>query len=189
MTTLLQPSDIALYTGVDVTISTCNFREIWNIEYREARKCIGFDLWEAMIAAKADYSAATSYVVGSYSEGDVVEFQGVYKRAKTDTSNPPTVKTDWENAPRFDEENTCASLYETIFCDFLGPYLANKVLGNKLPYIWRKISDKGIVVYNGNEFKASDKEDFDRLISAIYRDANIIWDNLKYFMQDYESNT
>lgn len=186
--TLLSPSDVPRYTGMKLDSSPCTFRELYNIEYYEARKCLGMDFWNALIAALADYSAEPEYTAGTtYAIGDIVSFSGVYKIALVATSNVPSVAADWDNAPKF--TGTCATLYDNLFCNFLAPYLAAKVLAVRLPYIWTQISDKGVVVFNGGQFETADDNGYTRLITAIHRDANFIWGNLCDYMQDNETET
>lgn len=179
--TLLTPKEVIQFTGVNVNVTPCTFRELYNIELYEARKCIGYNFWLAMVAALADYSAEPEYVSGTtYAEDDIVKYQGVYKIALQSTSAVPTVSTDWENAPRF--TGSCAESYDTLFCDFLAPYLAHKVLAARLPYIWTQIRDTGVVTFNGGQFEAVESGDLTRLQNAIYRDAAVVLGNLKHYM-------
>lgn len=180
-TTLLTPKDVIQYTGVNVNVTPCTFRELYNIEFYEARKCLGFDFWQAMVAALADYSAEPEYVSGTtYNEDDIVKYQGVYKIALQTTTAVPTVSTDWENAPLFTGD--CAESYDGLFCDFIGPYLAHKALAKRLPYIWKQIRDVGVVEFNGQQFQTTDSNDMTRLQNAIYSDASMILGNLKFYM-------
>lgn len=179
--TLLTPKDIIQYTGVNINITPCTFRELYNIEFYEARKCIGYDFWQALVTALADYSAEPEYVSGtSYNEGDIVGYNGVYKIALQATSAVPTVSTDWGNAPRFTGE--CADSYDTLFCDFIGPYLAHKALADRLPYIWTQIRDTGVVNFNGQQFETTDDKGYTRMQTAVHKDAAVILGNLKYYM-------
>lgn len=179
--TLLVPKDVVQFTGVNVNITTCTFRELYNIEFYEARKCIGYDFWLAMVAALADYSADAEYVAGnSYLTGDIVKYQGVYKIALQDTIAVPTLSTDWEDAPRF--AGACATAYDGLFCDFLGPYLAHKVLADRLPYIWTQIRDTGVLTFNGQQFETADSSGLTRLQTAVHKDAAVALGNLKYYM-------
>jgi len=166
---------------VNVNITTCTFREIYNVEFYEARNRLGYDFWQAMITALADYSAEPEYVAGtSYTADDIVKYQGVYKIALVDTDAVPSVSTDWGNAPRF--TGSCADTYESLFCDFLAPYLANKVLADRLPYIWTQIRDTGVVQINGQQLDSVSSDDYTRLQRAIHSNANRAWGNLKWFM-------
>lgn len=180
-TTLLTPKDVIQFTGVNINVTPCTFRELYNIEFYEARKCIGYTFWQAMVAALADYSAEPEYEAGTtYNEDDVVKYQGVYKIALQSTSAVPTVSTDWANAPRF--TGSCAESYDDLFCTFLAPYLAHKVLAARLPYIWTQIRDTGVVTFNGASFETADDKELTRLQNAIYRDAAVALGNMKYYM-------
>lgn len=189
-TTLLTPKDVIQYTGVNVNVTPCTFRELYNIELYEARKCIGYDFWMTMIAALADYSDKPDYVAGTtYSEDDIVKYQGVYKIALGSTTAVPTVSTDWDNAPLF--TGSCATSYDDLFCKFIGPYLAHKALAKRLPYIWTQIRDTGVVEFNGQTFQTADTGDMTRLQNAIYSDASMILGNLRFYMalDEAEANT
>lgn len=178
--TLLTPRDVIRFTNVKLDITPCNFRELYSLEYYEARTCLGIDFWGAMIAALADYSDKDEWEAGAYSEGDIVKFQGVYMIALEDTTQTPQNATAWGNAPLF--EGDCATAYDDLFCDFIGPYLAYKALAKKLPYIWTQIRDTGVLVYNGGEFDTANDKEYTRLLNAVHSDARVSLGNLKHFM-------
>ena len=184
MKTLLQPIDIVDFTPVQTPFNVCTFRELYPIEYREARECLGVDLWSAMVDALADYSAAAEYIAGTtYPAETVVKFQGVFKVAKVETSNLPSFAADWESAPRF--TGACAVSYEGFFCYFLGPYLSFVVLSERVPYLLGRLGDKG-VNYGGRSYSESagstGAEAVNALKKAIYRDRQLAWNNLAHYL-------
>lgn len=160
----------------------CSFRDLFLIEYREARNCLGFDFLDDLKAAMADYSAAPAYVAGTtYNLDDVVSFEGIfYKVTVATTTALPTVKTDWTVAPKFDPAGACGAKYEEFYCNFLAPYLAYTVLSNRLPYMRNAVTDLGVIQYQGNRYDASNKDEYSSLQYAVDRDREIAWFNMEY---------
>lgn len=179
--TLMTPLDVIEYSGVKkLGFGFCTFRQLFQIEYEQARNCIGFDLYQSMLDALADYSEVVEYQAGSYTQDSVVGFKGLVYKAKVNTSNMPTVATDWELAPKF--EGDCAEIYDYLFCNFLAPYLAHKVLSRRLPYLRNVISDTGVLEYAGDAYDTTNEEQFKSLQHAINRDAAQSWANLQHYM-------
>ena len=178
MTTLLSPSEIKNYTGVDLRINPCNFRDIYNIEYAEARQRLGLEFYEDLTNALADYSAEPEYVAATtYAIDDVVKYQGIYYKALVEnTGITPTVAGRWEVADKF--TGACAAVYNELWCNYLAPYLSNLVLAQRLPYIWTQIKDIGVTETDDN----TDGKKYDRLQAAINRDKERAWNNLSYYL-------
>lgn len=184
MKTLMTPNEVIKFSGVALPFNPCSFQELYTIEFDQARRCIGMDLWNAMVAAKADYSASPAYASGTtYNLNDTVKFQGlVYQVIVASTTALPTVVTDWSLAPKFTGD--CAATYEDFFCLFLAPYLAKKILHIRLPYIRTKITDLGTLNYGDSRQETADKKDFVSLQNAIGRDQGIAWRNLQFWMNE-----
>lgn len=187
MTTLLAPSEIKDYTGVDLRINPCSFRDIYNIEYAEARQRLGLEFYSDLINALIDYSATLDYNAGTtYVINDVVKYQGSYYAAREEvTGIAPTVAAKWSAAPKFGGD--CAEAYNDLWCNYLAPYLSNLVLAQRLPYIWHQIKDIGVVENESN----IDGNKYDRLQAAINRDRERAWNNLSYYLalEENASNT
>lgn len=182
--TLMSPSEVVDYSGIKkLNNNLCDFKHIYQVEYEQARKCIGVKLWKAMIAALVDYSATPAWASGTtYNLDDLVKFKGlIYKATTTTETQPPTIP-DWELAPKF--EGSCAATYETIFCDFLAPFLAHKILARRIPYIRTMITSMGTIEYNGQDFETTDQKDYTSLVNAINKDAGIAWGNLMHYMDE-----
>ena len=184
MKTLCRPSDVIQYSPVKLTFNPCEFRELYNIEQEQRRKCLG-GLYNDMVAALADYSTAVNYVSGTtYNEGDVVAFttnlQRLYYVALVTTTALPTVATDWELAPRF--TGNCAETFEGVFCDYIGPYLAHTVVGNRMPYIYTKLTDVGVTQYQDANHAWADDKQYTRLQNAVFRDRDTVWKNFEEWM-------
>ena len=182
--TLSTPNDVITFSGADKRISPCTFDQLYQIERREARKCLGLKFWTKMISALADYSDAKEYVSGEeYEEGDVVVYKkGIYRIAIKDTTLDPVNSSDWEDAPKFDASSECGVFYEDLYNTFLGPYLGHTVLSQRLPYVWTKILSVGVVEYNGESFDSASDKAYDRLLGAIHRDKNNAWGNLDDYL-------
>lgn len=180
----MTPNEVIKYSGVKLPFNPCSFQELHAIEYHQARTCLGFDLWEAMVAAVADYSATADWVSGTtYNQADLVKFQGyVYIATAVTTTEMPTVKADWSLAPKFDSGNACATKYDDFFCNFLAPYLAKKILHQRLPYVKTRIMDMGILEYADNRYETAEEDSVTRLQNAIGRDAAMAWGNLQHYM-------
>ena len=146
--TLMSPTEVIKYSGVKLPFNPCSFSELYQIEYHQARTCLGIELWEAMIAALADYSSVTEWIQGTtYNQDDLVSFRGlVYIATAVTTDNMPTVAADWDLAPKF-AAGDCQDSYNTLYCSFLAPYLAKTVLHQRLPYIKTRIHDIGVLEY------------------------------------------
>lgn len=185
MITLLSPSEIKDYTGVDLRINPCSFRDIYNIEYAEGRQRLGIDFYDQLVAAKIDYSATADYVPATtYAIDAVVKYQGGYYVALEEvTGIAPTVAGKWEAAPKFGGD--CAGVYNELWCNYLAPYLSNLVLAQRLPYIWTKIQDVGVTEGEDN----TDGKKYDRLQAAINRDKERAWNNLSYYLALEENAT
>jgi len=181
--TLMTPKDVIDFTFVrKLKISVCNFDQLFTIEFEQARKCLGLDFWQDMIDAKVDYSTAPEWVQGSMTALDaVVKHKSIFYQAIQDaiTSQPPTAG-DWKVAPRFSGD--CGTAYDDLFCKFLAPFLANKVLARRLPFIKSMITDSGILELKG-EVQDIDAKDYSSLINAANRDSALSWGNLLAYMK------
>jgi len=182
--TICKPSDVIQFAPVKLDFNPCTFRELYNIEIEQARKCFG-GLYDDMLAALADYSAAPAYVAGtSYNAGNIVSFtansQRLYYEALVNTSAIPTLATDWKEAPRF--TGGCAESFDDLFCMYYGPYMAHTVLAMRMPYIYTRISDAGIVRYQDNNNTEADDKAYSRLQNAVFRDRDSIFKNFEAYM-------
>lgn len=177
----MTPNDVAKFANVKLPFNPCSFRELYSIEYAEARTCLGFDFWEQMIAALANYSDKPQYTSGTtYSIDDVAIFEGVAYQATKQTTNQPTVTSDWTPAPKFTGD--CATNFDELFCNHLAPYLASRILALRLPFIWKKITDMGVLEYNGQQYESTNSDEYDRLLNAVHRDRSIAWANLQHYL-------
>lgn len=158
------------YARTDQHLTACGDADIIEVERIEFLGCLGWDFYQELLANEPDYSSAATWAPGSYAEGDVVKYRGYYKIATTATTQEPN-GAEWENAPTFEEP-----LFETMWCEYLGRYLALCVVRNDLAGHMVKVSDKGIVrQVSENTIPATRAEvellskDIDRKISGAFK--------------------
>lgn len=181
-TTLTTPNDVVTLSGFAPGVPVCELQELYNIEFKEARRCLGFDLWSRMVDALASYDDAPEYTSGTtYAIGDVVKWRGEFSMATVETTAAPDIRSDWGPVPKFTGD--AAAFYDTLYCSFMGPYLSLTVIGERLPFIWSKVQSVGVVQYDGGEFKTVDTKAYDRLLSAIHRNRNNVFANMVYYIE------
>lgn len=182
--TILQSTDIAKFTAINVNMNTCTFADIFAVEYNVFVKFLGYDFRADLVNALVDYSATPEYSpTTAYVLNDVVKYQGKYYTSlEANTGVDPNTAGKWSLAPRFDTSTTCGAKYEDFFCDFLGPYLANCLLDAKVAFIWSQIHDVGTIQYNGASYSSTDDNAYTRLKRAISNDIRVRLDNLKYHL-------
>lgn len=177
---LLTGADIAQFTLVRLPFSPVMLRDTYSFEYAEARVRLG-GLWQAMVAALADYALAPAYAerAGGYLAGEVVKYHGGYREALVDGARDASNDTQWRDALKF--TGPCAAFYADLYCTFLGPYLAYAYVAERLPYLLVQVGDRGIDV-DGRSLNAQDVTMVDRLQNALYRDRQIKRDNLEHYL-------
>lgn len=177
--TILSPDDVVSLSGFDPGFAICKLQELYNIEYKEFRRCLGFDLWRSMLAALAWYPDAVKFEQGvEYEIDDVVVFRGILSAAVRTTTDTPDNRKDWRSVDKFTGD--AADLYDDLYCKFIGPYLALTVVARRLPFVWTQIQPGGVLQYDGGEFATADPESYDRLLSAIHSNRNDVFSNLEH---------
>lgn len=181
--TILQITDIPKYVPIKVPASLCSFRELSAIEQIAAISCLGRELYEAIIAAKVDYTGTPEYAAGvTYNVGDVVTFRGILKRAKVQTTAIPDDVTAWEFAPTF--EGVCSTFFNDFYCDYYAPWMSYVVLSKRLIYIAAQVGDTGIS-FGDTNYNTTNKGIYDSLERAINRDAEAAY----LLLEDYLTRT
>lgn len=185
--TLITEQEVIYYGGISITGSPCSFRNLFNIEYREFRNCLGIDFREDILGAVVDYSSKPNYTSGTtYALGDIVRFNGSYYKAKKETTLIPSMVSDWEIAPKF--SGTCSDLYEELYCMFLAEYLALVVLRATAPFLATQIGSEGIIQFQGTNFKPADEKAVSVLQNAINQQGLIVWNNMVAWIKDDDHN-
>lgn len=155
----------------------CSMHDLYSIEYAQARKVFGFDLWTSMLAAKADYSGEATWMEGAtVPQGQIRNFKGIAYKSLASTTNQPPYAGEWEVAPIFDEANECSETYEELFCNFLAPYLAHTILFKRLPFMDQ-------VEFKDKRIERADDQAFRRAQIMIGNQRATAWSNLKYYMR------
>lgn len=176
----MTPHEVAQYTAIALPFNVCSFRQLLNIEYRQALELLGLELYDRMLAAKADYSTVEEWDRGGiYAEEELALWNGLYwVSLVSDNETEPGTSPQWEVAPKFDQGTECGAVYETVWCRHLAPYLASLILSQRLPFIGTKIMDVGVVKYNGADYATVTREEIVSLGTAIWRDVELTKDNL-----------
>jgi hypothetical protein len=183
--TLITIKEVELLSGIDGKLPTCGNSDIYQVEQRERRRCIGNDFYDALVADLANYSAATQYEAGTeYVDGDTVIYNGLYYTATTTTTNAPSNHQDWTYADKFNEAD-----YNTFWGGFLGPYLAVNVLAWVMPFAATKVASQGVVRNFGENFQSASASDMKRLQAALNARIVTVNENMREYLKDQTENT
>lgn len=156
----------------------CDPQDISNIEEYEFLKCLGIAFKDVLVADLVDYSSAPDYESGSsYNEGDVVVYNGVYKKATQNTSQEPN-GSDWINAPKFTTD-----CYETLWCNYLARYLALTVIKDKLQTWATHITEQGVIVKSGDSYEAARQSEVEALAASIDVKIGKGYELMDYYMR------
>lgn len=152
--TILSKGEIPRLSGVTSRLSLCKFQDIYLVEQYEFLKCFGLDFKDDLLANAIDYTAVIQWVQGTeYTLGTSVIYNSEFKIADVTTTSEPN-GADWSYSPKFAE-----SLYEQLWCRYLGAYLSLGVIRNNLPNMTIKVTEQGIVKQFGENFEqATDKQ-------------------------------
>lgn len=173
----MTPSELSVFLGLDDNI--CELRTIKQMEFNEFMLCLGLDFYADLADAQADYSTAIEYNnATAYIVNDVVIYNSLYyKSLEAQTGVIPSTKNKWVLADKF----TDADL-EYLWCEFLGPYIAQVILNNRLPYIWRSITPQGLVKLKGGEYEHTSREGLSVMQKAVLKDKEITYENLEAYI-------
>lgn len=176
--TLMTPQLVLQYSSAKkLSADHCSFNQIHEIEFMQARRCIGYDLWTSMLAIKKDYSEEPTWVEGaSVPAGEFRLHKGIAYKAIQATTNQPPYAGDWEIAPIFDEDEDCGPVYETFFCNHLAPYLAHTILFRRMPFMDQ-------VEFKDKRVSRADDQNFRRAVQQVANQRATAWANLLYYMR------
>jgi hypothetical protein len=137
-----------------------SIRNIKLVEAQLKTTCIGPDLYGALVAALTDFSGALQYSSGTtYTIGETVFYNGVYREATKSTTLEPSHDFAWKDAEKFND----AALNELWNEKGLGEVFAYAVLADSLPLIKTKTRNAGLV----NNFSSGEQ----RAVQYDIRDA------------------
>lgn len=164
--TLLNQFEIIKYTGIRQDTPLCAFNLIFQIEYKEFRKCLGISFYEELKEDLITHVYTTFKSGTNYTVGQKVTFQGVIYEAINATTQAPIYATDWKEVKKFNKE-----CFNKLWCNFLATYLAWRVLREHQPYLESLIGEE------------KGKAQYDREIVAIDNSANNTLNNLVFWVK------
>jgi hypothetical protein len=164
--TLLNQFEIIKYTGIRQDTALCAFNLIFQIEYKEFRKCLGIAFYEELKADLITHVYTTFKSGTNYAIGQKVTFQGVIYEAINATTQAPSYAADWKEVKKFNKE-----CFNELWCNFLATYLAWRVLREHQPYLESLIGEE------------KGKAQYDREIVAIDNSANNTLNNLVFWVK------
>ena len=137
--------------------------------------------------AQADYSGTSEYNADTvYEAGEIVQYGGLYYVALRQTSAQPPAYEDWALAPKFTGD--CAADFDSLWCDYLAPWLSFVVLSERFPYIITQLGDQGMT-YGGRKYNIQDEKLMGKLEKAIFRDRENAYQMLVSFLGEDENKT
>jgi len=143
-------------------LPTCQVSKlsIFQVEQQLRTQCLGETFYDGLIADLKDLSTAVHYASGtSYDTTDIVIYNQVYYSPKANgTTSEPSYSVEWNLADKF---NT--PLNNTLFCGFLGRFLAMWVVANNLPAINTQVTAKGSQKLNSANSNAASEAQVLRL--------------------------
>lgn len=187
---IITETEVVFHSGIDLDFQVCDLRTAVNVERFEFRECLGKEFYKDLKAALAEYEC-NKWVAKdeagdpiTYQVDDVVVYNGIFKVALNITTEIPSNKTDWANAPKFDASKTCGTEYETLWCEYLAEYISLSVVKAELPRISTKISKDGLIKQFGPNFQAADSKANDSLLGWVDKKIAIVFSNMDEYMKD-----
>jgi len=177
--TLLSKQEAVIRSELGPKFPQCELSDILQTEEWEFRNCLGWTLYENMLAALVDYSTEPEWTSQSYGIGAIVRHNGVFwvsKRGGTNTE--PLIENGyWGLAPKFDStaacgcdpnaEVLCGVLYNEIWCRYLARYLSLKVAKVTIPRVAITVTGNGAVRSTANGMIPADKNEIQYLVQGI----------------------
>lgn len=180
--TLITPEEVKELAKIDQHVQPCDINDIRQVEKVMARDCLGKDFYNAIVDDLNDYSTAAKWTNTTTAAGQIRLYGGNYYRSLTSTSAEPTLKSDWEVAPKF--KTDC---YNDLWCEVLGRYVALLVVQNSLPPISTPITASGTVKKRGEGFDAASEQSVLRLQSWLASQVSTAFENLHEYLTDSDS--
>lgn len=156
--TLITPEEVKELARIDRHVQPCDLNDIRQVEATAATECLGEDFYNALVDDLINYSGVAKWTNTTTLTDGVREYKGVYYIALRDTSAEPSLKSDWEKAPKFGTD-----CFNDLWCERLGRYLALLVVQSSLPPISTPITASGTVKKKGEGFSAAEERSVLRL--------------------------
>lgn len=176
--TLITAAEVKTLGRVNRHVPECDINDIRQVEMVMSRECLGEDFYEYLVGKLNDYSTKPAWVSGTTTEGSVRRYEGVYYIAKKDTTAEPSLKSDWEAAPKFSE-----ACLNDLWCAVLGRYIALLVAQNTLPFSSTALTAQGMVKRKGEGFDAASEKAVLRLQEAMATNVETAYQNLDHFLK------
>lgn len=190
MRTLLSKQEAVIRSELGAKFPQCELSDILQTEEWEFRNCLGWDLYQDMLSALADYSKSPAWTSQSYSIGAVVRNGGMFwisKRGGTNTE--PLIENDyWALAPKFDSSAVCGcdpeadvlcgEMYNEIWCRYLARYLSLKLAKVTIPRIAISATGNGVVRSTASGMVPADEKEIKYLIQGIETQSIQVFDNM-----------
>ena len=190
--TILSPADVRRFAELDPAFPLCKLSDIRQTEENEFRLCLGYDLYTAMLDAKADYTGTASWMPGmTYNEGDTVAHGGTIWEvvAEAGTASEPIAENNiWQLAPVFERDTLCGELYNDLYCRYLGRYIALKTAMMTVPRMSVHIVASGLVRRHGDNYEAAQAKDIMFMVDGLNAQAVITLDNMRHWMSLNNAN-
>lgn len=187
--TLLTRPEAVAFSELGAKFPQCQLSDILQTEEWEFRNCLGWELYEKMLSALADYSGAKAWASQNYTVGAVVRHGGKYwasNRGGTNTE-PLTENEYWSLAPKFDSqaecgceagEEKCGAMYNEIWCRYLGRYLSLKLAKLTIPRIAVEATGTGVVRTQIGGAIPADKNEIEFLLRGVEAQTVQVFENM-----------
>lgn len=181
MKTLITPQEVIRYSDIDLNTAVCNFRQINQIESYLFGTKFNSDLYKDLLADLIDYTDVETWkVTDVITTGTKKLYNGQYYVALADSTGiAPSNKEQWEPGRKF--ESDC---FNDLWCDVLANYLAMCILENRLPKIWIKVKNDGIIKTKGELFESVSSKDYESFHGSVIRDCEICYYNLMDYIKN-----
>ena len=185
-TQIMLPSEVVEFASITKEFPLCTIKTIRSIEFSNLLECLGQTLYDLITADLVDYSAVNLYDnTTAYVVGNVVCFKGLfYTNILNVTGTAPPNKTYWVLSPKF-----TTPCYETLYCQFLGEWVAWMIVLERMPFWFRQFKAEGLVKLMGKGFEAADLKDFQTVQAAVFRNVERSFENMDNYIKLNSTNT
>ena len=189
--TILTKQDAKKYSNLGDGFPSCQLTDIFQVEQKEFRVCLGTYLFYALRGYLVDYSDTQSWVFGSnYIVGDIVSNRGTYWVALGDNNTEPITENQyWGLAPKFDDGTECGQLYNFLWCNYLARYLSLKVAILTAPRMTVKLTGEGAVRSTGNGIIPADANEIEKFLYRSFDvDSVQVFENMMAWINEQEND-
>jgi len=158
---LIKDYQVPKLAGLRESLPLCELRQLEIIEYKLFKDCLGLDFRTDLIADLVDNSAVEEYDdTKPYAIGEKASWdQFIYEAILVTTGNRPDNILFWKDAPMFGED-----LYNTLWCEYLGPYIAYHIAKHSITSNSIYFTSQGAVRRSGDGYSAASSSEINLLI-------------------------